>query len=527
MVFAIYTRKSIYSDTSDSTKNQAKMCRDYVDMHFPGKASSFLVYEDEGATGANTDRPDLKRLMQDIELGSIDFLIVYQLDRLSRDVRDFSNIYAFLEDHRVQFISVKENIDTSTPIGKAMMYVSVVFAQMERETIATRVYDNMIGLSDSGWWVGGNPPDPYVRKRVASDDGKYHVTISLDGDKVPALRKMFDLFIDNHFSLQQFERHLRHAGVKTKNGKFYSTNQLHQLLTMPYCVQATTAVYDFYKAKGCIMSDRHPRESWDGTHGVMVYGRTTERNKKHQSQPPEKWRVCIGMHEPCIDAETWLAAQDQFARNIFDKTMHHPIPLLKGVLRCSCGRLMSLARKKKVDGSVNTWYYCPKQMRQGKEYCDRKQIKAELLDNKVLEIFNRIVLDPDVISDYIKNAPGDHANLAAEKKTILRQISAAECKINNLTESLSSNNTTAAAKYIIGAIEKLDGEIKQYNRRLAELQAEEHFCHKSDAEITEKKRLISDLVENFANFSPDERNAIARDIISECSWDGETLFVTL
>ena len=158
MVFASYTRKSIYSDKSDSTKNQAKMCRDYVDFHYPGRVDSFLVYEDEGLTGSNTKRPDLQRLMKDIKSGLIDFLIVYQLDRLSRDIKDFSNIYAFLEEHHVQFISIAENIDTNTPIGKAMMYVSVIFAQMERETIANRVNDNMIGLADEGWWVGGNPP---------------------------------------------------------------------------------------------------------------------------------------------------------------------------------------------------------------------------------------------------------------------------------------------------------------------------------------------------------------------------------
>ena len=177
MVFASYTRKSIYSDKSDSTKNQAKMCRDYVDFHYAGSVDSFLVYEDEGLTGSNTKRPDLQRLMKDIKSGLIDFLIVYQLDRLSRDIKDFSNIYAFLEEHHVQFISVAENIDTNTPIGKAMMYVSVIFAQMERETIANRVNDNMIGLADDGWWVGGNPPYGWRRTRITSSDGKNHVTI--------------------------------------------------------------------------------------------------------------------------------------------------------------------------------------------------------------------------------------------------------------------------------------------------------------------------------------------------------------
>ena len=161
MHFAIYGRKSVYSDKSDSVDNQHRMCKEYVDFKFPGKIDSCETYSDEGFTGANTNRPGLKRLMDDVKNGLIDMLVVYQLDRLSRDVRDFANIYAILEERDVMFVSLKENIDTTTPIGKAMMYVTMVFAQMERETIAARVTDNMIGLAKKGFWMGGNPPYGY------------------------------------------------------------------------------------------------------------------------------------------------------------------------------------------------------------------------------------------------------------------------------------------------------------------------------------------------------------------------------
>jgi site-specific DNA recombinase len=133
MHFATYGRKSVYSDRSDSVDNQERMCREYVDLKFKDKAESFEIYQDEGFTGANTDRPGLKRLMDDVNDGLIDALVVYQLDRLSRDVKDFANIYATLEEKNVMFISIKENIDTTTPIGKAMMYVTMVFAQRSEE----------------------------------------------------------------------------------------------------------------------------------------------------------------------------------------------------------------------------------------------------------------------------------------------------------------------------------------------------------------------------------------------------------
>ena len=526
MVFASYTRKSIYSDKSDSTKNQAKMCRDYVDFHYAGSVDSFLVYEDEGLTGSNTKRPDLQRLMKDIKSGLIDFLIVYQLDRLSRDIKDFSNIYAFLEEHHVQFISVAENIDTNTPIGKAMMYVSVIFAQMERETIANRVNDNMIGLADDGWWVGGNPPYGWRRTRITSSDGKNHVTIVAEEEEAEFVRSIGRIFLQNNFSLQQLERYFKNHNILTKNGKFFSTNQLHKLLTMPYCAPATQAIYDYYSNLGCIMSSRCPRELWDGTHGVMIYGRTTERNKKHALQPPNKWRVCIGRHKPFMDESTWLSIQNQFTHNVFDKKMKHPIPLLKGVLRCKCGRLMMISRKAKVDGSVSTWYYCPKRMRQGADYCDMSQIKTDIIDDKVIDIFNKISKDPDTINEYLLvSVPVKDFN--TEIKDANKSIIKIKNKIQNLTNALAETPDTSAAKYILNTIDGLDKNLKLTERHIADLQSQERKSSQTELEVYEKQIKITDFIRNFENFTPEERNVIARTCIKECVWDGHTLSVVL
>ena len=185
--------------------------------------------------------------------------MVYQLDRLSRDVRDFANIYALLEEHGVMFISIKENIDTTTPIGRAMMYVTVVFAQMERETIAARVTDNMLGLAKKGYWTGGNPPVGYVRKHIVVN-GKKHCSIEVDPDGARYVTQIFDTFLAYNCSLQGMETRFKNQGIRTQSGKFFSTTQLHKMLTMPYCVEATPEVYDFYAAKGCIMDPGSPRE---------------------------------------------------------------------------------------------------------------------------------------------------------------------------------------------------------------------------------------------------------------------------
>lgn len=117
MRFFCYGRKSVFSDKSDSVDNQQRMCRDYVNAKFPGDVESFICFSDEDFSGANTDRPGLKSMMARVRAGECDALVVYQLDRLSRNVRDFSNLYAELDQLSVKFISLKENIDTATPIG--------------------------------------------------------------------------------------------------------------------------------------------------------------------------------------------------------------------------------------------------------------------------------------------------------------------------------------------------------------------------------------------------------------------------
>jgi len=523
MNFAIYARKSIYSDKSDSIKNQVRMCREYIRMKY-NDIGSVLEYYDEGLTGANTNRPELQRLLADIKDGLIDVLAVYQLDRLSRDVRDFSNICGLLNEKRVEFISVKENIDTSTPIGKAMTYITMVFAQLERESIAQRVTDNMIGLAKRGYWTGGNPPYGYVRQRI-NVEGKKHVTIVADPDAVKWVKGIFADFLDNEYSLQGMETAYKRAGIKTQNGAFFSTTQLYKILTMPYCVADTPEVYDYYESLGCIMDADSPRSAWDGTHGVMIYGRSTEKNKKHELQPKSAWQVCIGHHEPFMDADTWLKAQAQLKRNKFVRKRVYDIPLLKGTLRCGkCGRLMQVSRKKRVDGSVFSAYYCLTRMRKGIEFCDVGQTDITLLDREVMAVFAGIEADPKMIEQYAKD-PDDAQTDALVDYT--EEIATMDAQIGRLTRSLADAEESSAAKYIVAEIERLDRDISAL-RREQELQEIKQKREKNRQKSTSQKAQdIKNIMKDLSGFTADEKNRVVKEVVRELTWDGDTLFIKL
>lgn len=524
MRFFCYGRKSVYSDHSDSVDNQQRMCRDYVSAKFPGEVESFTCFQDEDFSGANTDRPGLKEMMRRIRQRDCDALIVYQLDRLSRNVRDFSNLYAELDALSVKFISLKENIDTATPIGRAMMYVTVIFAQMERETTAVRVTDNMRGLAKKGYWTGGNPPVGYVRQRVVVD-GRKHVIIVPDPDGVAYVKKVFSDFLRMNCSLQHMETEYRKAGVKTLTGKFFSTTQIYKILTMPFCVAATPEVYDFYAAKGCQMDPGSPRSAWDGSVGVMIYGRSTEKNKKHELTPPSAWIVSLGRQEPFIPASEWLEVQSRFTHNKCIKESRWPVPLLKGVLRCGiCGSLMQVSRKARVDGSRSSWYYCRKRMRQGVDACSMGQIKCELLDEKVLEIFRGIAADPALIQKYVERSAAPSGPDAA---ALNQKAAALERRIEKLAASLSLADGSSAARYIISEMEKLDGELTSLRQQIAAAQAADREQKASAASEKAKAAKIRELISGLDGFSDRERNEIVRSVVKSCTWDGETLFILL
>ncbi len=520
MRFFTYGRKSVYKDNSDSIDNQFRMCRDYCEARFPGQVDSWTQFSDEDFSGATTNRPDFQRMMAQIRDGLCDVLVVYQLDRFSRDVKDFSVAYADLQAHNVRFICLDLNIDTSTPIGEAMMYVSAAFGQMERKNIALRVADNLTGLAKKGYWVSGNPPVGYTRSQVTVN-GRKHVTIVPDPEGAAYMEWLYDEFLNGEYSLQRMETAFRNRGIKTRKGYFFSTTQLHQLLTSPFCCEATAEVYDYYAQKGCQMAV--PRERWDGTRGVMVYGRTTERNKKHRNQPPEYWVVCPGMHEPTMPAEKWLAVQSRMKLNTFNKQKKYDISLLKGVLRCSCGALMAVSRRKKVDGSVSSWYYCERRMRKGIEACQRSQIKTDLLDQKALDIFMQINTDPHSIKKYISHKKECGPNL----KQIQNRISTCEDKIGRLTASLSLAQNSVATKYIIAEIESLDTELQHLKSQRREAEAAKKSTAVAMNTAAEKAQEIKRLMQGLDGFSADERNKIVKSIIKECTWDGETLFILL
>ena len=137
MNIAIYPRKSKFSPTSESIANQVAMCREYCDRCFDDP--HYLVYdEDEGFSGKSTNRPAYTQMIEDMRAGKFQVLCCYRLDRISRNVRDFAELLDDLQRHNIAFVSVRNNFDTSTPFGRAMVYISSALAQIPSTAPLTR-----------------------------------------------------------------------------------------------------------------------------------------------------------------------------------------------------------------------------------------------------------------------------------------------------------------------------------------------------------------------------------------------------
>lgn len=162
---AVYTRKSTSEGLEqdfNSLDAQREACVAFIkSQRGEGWQALETSYDDGGYTGANTDRPGLQRLIEDIKLGKVNCVVVYKVDRLSRSLLDFSQLLEFLDKREVSFVSVTQNFNTKTSMGRLTLNILLSFAQFEREIISERTRDKMAASRMKGKFLGGGIPFGY------------------------------------------------------------------------------------------------------------------------------------------------------------------------------------------------------------------------------------------------------------------------------------------------------------------------------------------------------------------------------
>src|SRR6266436_5523542 len=189
---AIYTRKSTevgLEQDFNSLDAQREACLAYIQsQRHEGWKCLPTRYDDGGFTGGNMERPGLKRLLADVEAGKIDCLVTYKIDRLSRSLLDFARIIGIFEKHHVAFVSITQQFNSATSMGRLVLKVLLSFAQFEREIISERTRDKIAATRRKGKWSGGLPILGYdVDRRVLRQ--------VVNAREATRVRAIFDLYL--------------------------------------------------------------------------------------------------------------------------------------------------------------------------------------------------------------------------------------------------------------------------------------------------------------------------------------------
>ena len=537
--FVIYSRKSKFTGKGESIENQIEMCRQHIRTQYGDKAAeNALVYEDEGFSGGTLERPKFKKMMADAKEKHFKAIVVYRLDRISRNIGDFAKLIEQLNGMEIDFISIKEQFDTSSPMGRAMMYISSVFSQLERETIAERIRDNMRELSKTGRWLGGTPPTGYTSESIShiALDGKVRKACKLKivPEEISLVKLIQDKFLETD-SLTQTEAYLLQQGIKTKQGKNFTRFAIKAILTNPVYMIADEAAYQYLTDnKVDLFSEK---SEFDGVHGIMAYNRTLQRPKKATKiKPMDEWIVSVGRHEGVIEGTAWVKIQRSLERNK-SKSYRAPrshVALLSGLLVCgNCRSYMrpKLTARQNAKGETIYTYLCSMKERSRRHVCNIKTCNGNILDADVIEQIKTLSENSSQVVKQIEQSKrvltGNREGYQAQLDKLEAEINANEDEIRRLVSALGKTPESSAEEYIVKQIDELHDKGEDLKRRLAQLKelTAEHAL--ADIEFDLLAQLLASFKDTIDDMTVEQKRAAIRTFVKQVIWDGEKVHLVL
>ena len=326
-------------------------------------------YDDPGFSGGNTERPALKRLLADIERGLIDIVVVYKIDRLTRSLTDFSKMVEVFERQKVSFVSVTQQFNTTTSMGRLMLNVLLSFAQFEREVTGERIRDKIAASKRKGMWMGGVPPLGYdVDKRQ----------LLINESEATVVRRIFEDMLTIG-SPTQIAANLTREGVTTK----------------------AWTTQDGQARPGSRIDKKF-------LHKLL-------RNRTYLGEIGHKGSWFPGAHQAIIQSDLWSRVHEILARNGHEraaetKTRSRTDALLRGLLHTPSGELMYPTYTSKK-GRKYHYYVCKSESRFGAPGKIYERLPAPEIEAAVVAQIRTVLTSPESISSVVRHVQRNGAQV--------------------------------------------------------------------------------------------------------------------
>lgn len=533
MKIAIYSRKSKFTGKGESIENQIEMCENYAKTHFTDSTNTISVFEDEGFSGKNFNRPQFQTMMAEECKNPFDVIIVYRLDRISRNVGDFSNLIDKLSSYNTAFISIKEQFDTSTPMGRAMMNIAAVFAQLERETIAERIKDNMYMLARTGRWLGGTTPLGYSSEKVENQDSKdakrFYFKL-IQNDEIEIVKLIFGKYLELR-SLNKLMTFLINHDIKSRKNCNFAVSTLKKILINPiYCI-ADKDGYNYFNDKDCNMCCTE--DDCTGEYGFVGYAKTqgTAKNERINNDS-EKWIITVGKHKGIIDGRTFVLIQNILCsnadKNIKFKQSHNPVALLSGLLVCQCGNYMRPKYYRMNKRGIKPYVYmCELKEHSKSQKCKCCNLNGSYADKAICDILLNYDVDGNVFNKYLSDIRNN-----TQKQSYKQQLSKYENEklkkqkeIDDLVSILKSDVNKRTLEYVDKAIVTIDNEIAQIEKEINSIKIAVSYNNDTKNKLEDVEGAFNFFKENFNSLSVENKRNFLRQCISKIIWDGESLHI--
>lgn len=361
-------------------------------------------YDDKGYSGGNLDRPALTRLLSDIRAGRIDIVVTYKIDRLTRSLFDFAELFKTLEEHNVTFVAVTQHFNTTDAMGRMVLNIMLTFAQFERELTAERIRDKFAASKRKGLWMHGVPPLGYdVKDR----------RLSINAEEAAVVRWVFQRFAEAR-SLQKVAEQARLNNFRNK---------------------------DWTNAEG-----RHtPGKVLDkGAIHKILHNRTYLGHLKHREAEFEN------THPPIIDPALWEQTREILGINAHARANHSRANvtfLLKGLLFDQEGAALTPWHTTKRSGRLYRYYLSKELADRGKlSQSPLPRLPAEELESIVVKQFRRVILTPEMVQATVAAGRFHDATLDEAQITVAMQ------HIDRIWDSLFPSEQQVIAQQLIEKI---------------------------------------------------------------------------